>query len=349
LFDLQDVIPVKAGIQPSNDKDRRGLSACPDDGLGFLAAINAPLSRSWSEGEAFAYCSRLTRSHYENFPVGSILIPGPIQPAIHSLYAFMRTADDFADEYRSPGDEAERLTYLKTWGQMLTECEQGEPRHPVFIALKRTLQQYRLPIQWLQDLLHAFTLDVTVRRYEAYSDILDYCRYSANPVGRLILTLFGYRDEELYRLSDSICTALQLANHWQDVSIDLDKDRIYLPQEDLKRFGVVFSPSSSAVDGSPAAAFGNDNMGKFRQLLAFEVARARELFSAGRPLPEKVRGRLRLELRMTWLGGVRVLDKIERVHYDVFQRRPILTKMDWFWIGCRALLDPRQGRSGMTS
>lgn len=301
-------------------------STSPEKGeVKLPPTVAAPLSRSWSEAEAFDYCSRLTQSHYENFPVGSILIPGPIQPAIHSLYAFMRTADDFADEDRSSGDEAERLTYLKTWEQMLTECARGEARHPVFVALRRTLQQYELPVQWLQDLLHAFTMDVTVRRYETYPDVLTYCRYSANPVGRLILTLFGYRDEELYRLSDSICTALQLANHWQDVAVDLKKDRIYLPQEDMKRFGVNWLSSSPE---------GND---EFKRLMAFEVGRTRELFDEGRPLPGRVRGRLRLELRMTWLGGVCVLDKIERVRYDVFNHRPTVTRTDWFWLGLKAL------------
>jgi squalene synthase HpnC len=289
--------------------------------------ITRPLSRSWTEAEAFAYCTALTKSHYENFPVGSVLIPARLQPAIHSLYAFMRTADDFADENRKAGDEAERLAHLDAWGRLLSDCERGQANHPVFIALRRTLDEHRLPVQWLRDLLHAFTMDVTVYRYKTYEDVLNYCRYSANPVGRLILTLFGYRDEQRYRMSDAICTGLQLANHWQDVEVDLRKDRIYLPQEDLDRFGVTVEELKARRWNEP-----------FRKLLAFEVERARELFRTGRPLPESVGGRLRLELRVTWSGGVKILDKIEAADYDVFRRRPTVTKPDWARIAVRSVL-----------
>jgi squalene synthase HpnC len=169
-------------------------------------------------------------------------------------------------------------------------------------------------------------MDVTVRRYATEKDLLDYCRYSANPVGRLILTLFGYRDEALYLLSDAICTALQLANHWQDVAVDLDKDRVYLPQENWRRFGV-----------SEEDLFGRTATPAFKQLLACEVARAREFFAQGRPLPEKVKGRLRWELRFTWQGGVRILDKIEKADYDVFRQRPVVTKADWLGIAIRSV------------
>lgn len=287
--------------------------------LSLPPAAAEPLERSWTEAEAFDYCSRLTKSHYENFPVGSFLIPRDLQPAIHSLYAFMRTSDDFSDENRRPGDELERMSWLNSWEAMLADCERGHASHPIFIALRATLSQHQLPVQWLRDLLYAFKMDVTVRRYATYEDLLTYCRYSANPVGRLILTLFGYRDEELYRLSDHICTALQLANHWQDVAVDLQKDRIYLPQEDMARFGVTDLKGEA-----------------FKKLLAFEVARARELFEKGRPLPEKVKGRLRWELRFTWQGGVRILDKIEKADYDVFNKRPVVTKADWFGIAFRS-------------
>ncbi len=297
------------------------------------------MGRSWTEAEAFAFCSSLTRSHYENFPVGSTLIPKALQPAIHSLYAFMRTADDFSDEGRRAGDEAERLAWLESWEQMLSDCQNGHAKHPIFIALRATLQRHDLPIQWLRDLLSAFKMDVTVRRYETYEDLLTYCRYSANPVGRLILTLFGYRDEEFYRLSDSICTALQLANHWQDVAVDLAKDRIYLPQEDMRKFGVSEAWLTRQISPSPylrEKGLGDEGE-KFQQLLSFEVARARELFAAGRALPEKVQGRLRWELRFTWQGGVRILDKIEKVGCDVFQHRPVVTKADWIRIAIGTL------------
>jgi len=290
------------------------------------ASAADPLSRTWTEAEAFAYCSQLTHSHYENFPVGSFLIPRPLQPAIHSLYAFMRTADDFSDEDRRTGDETERMAWLESWERMLDDVETGEAKHPIFIALRATLRRHDLPVQWLRDLLHAFKMDVTVRRYETYEDLLTYCRYSANPVGRLILTLFGYRDEPFYQLSDAICTGLQLANHWQDVAIDLEKDRIYLPQEDLSRFGVNLKSEARAASRE-----------SFRALMAFEVARTRELFLKGRALPEKVQGRLKWELRLTWAGGVRILDKIETVDYNVFEHRPVVSRADWFGIALRSL------------
>jgi squalene synthase HpnC len=290
------------------------------------ANVLEPLSRSWTEQEAFAYCSALTKSHYENFPVGSFLIPRELQPAVHSLYAFMRTADDFSDENRTSGDEAERMDWLNQWEAMLSDCEAGKAAHPVFIALRGTLRRYDLPAHWLHDLLHAFKMDVTVRRYATSAELQTYCRYSANPVGRLILTLFGYRDEALYQLSDAICTGLQLANHWQDVSVDLDKNRIYLPQENWRRFGV-----------TEEDLFWRTATPAFRQLLAFEVARTRGLFAIGRTLPQKVRGRLRWELRFTWQGGVRILNKIEDADFDVFTQRPVVTKADWLGIAFRTL------------
>jgi phytoene synthase len=285
--------------------------------------VAAPLGRTWTVDEAFAFCSALTRAHYENFPVGSSLIPKDLRPAVHCLYAFMRTADDFSDEDRQAGDETERMAWLESWEAMLSECEQGIAAHPIFVALRSTLERHRLPAQWLHDLLHAFKMDVTVRRYATYADLLTYCRYSANPVGRLILTLFGYRDEALYRLSDAICTGLQLANHWQDVAVDLKKDRIYLPKEDMEKCGLRDGDFSSREE--------------FKKLMAFEVTRARALFDEGRSLPEKVTGRLRWELRFTWHGGVRILDKIEQAHFDVLNRRPVVTKADWLGIAFRAL------------
>lgn len=307
-----------------------------------------------TEAEAFAYCAELTHSHYENFPVGSALVPKALQPAIHSLYAFMRTADDFSDENRRAGDEKERLERLTNWESMLDDCEKGVAKHPIFIALRATLRHHQLPVQWLRDLLQAFKMDVTVREYPTEADLLAYCRYSANPVGRLILTLFGYRDEKLYPLSDSICTALQLANHWQDVAVDLEKDRIYLPQEDLKRYGLTSQDlfelkkrsSPAAVsggslrrnDGPPTEALGGDKMKNFRRLMAFEVDRAQALFTQGKALPERVSGRLRLELRLTWRGGARTLEKIRAAHYNVFEHRPVVTKFDWFIIALRSLI-----------
>lgn len=299
----------------------------PDIGLTLPPEIAQPLQRTWSVEESFDYSTALTKTHYENFPVGSILAPKAVQPAIHSLYAFMRTADDFSDEDRKAGDEQQRLAYLNAWDQLLAECERGQARHPIFIALKVTLDHYQLPAQWLRDLLTAFKMDCTINRYTTYADLLNYCRFSANPVGRLILTLFGYRSEELYLLSDAICTALQLANHWQDVAVDLKKNRIYLPSEDMKTFGV-----------TEDALFAGKTSPAFRDLLAFEVKEARALFVKGQALPRLVKGRLRVELAMTWRGGVSILDKIEAVHYDVFTQRPIVTKLDWMRIGMSSLV-----------
>jgi squalene synthase HpnC len=291
--------------------------------------VAAPLNQTWTEETAFAFCTRLTRSHYENFPVGSFLVPKKLQPAVHSLYAFMRTADDFSDENRRPGDDQVRLMWLNAWDEMLSDCEAGrQPAgsvagwHPIFIALKVTMDKYQLPAQWLRDLLTAFKMDCTVRRYQTYADLLNYCRYSANPVGRLILTLFGYRSEDLYQLSDAICTGLQLANHWQDVGIDLDKDRIYLPLEDLHRVEMDVD-ALQARAATPA----------FREVMEYEVDRTRTLFEQGKSLPGRVQGRLKLELRMTWKGGVCILDKIEQANYDVFKRRPVVTKRDWLRLG----------------
>jgi squalene synthase HpnC len=289
--------------------------------------VAAPMFQTWTEAQSFEFCTALTKSHYENFPVGSFLVPKHLQPAVHSLYAFMRTSDDFSDENRRPGDDQERLTWLNAWDDMLAECEQGRATHPVFIALRSTLKTYQLPAQWLRDLLTAFKMDCTVRRYQTYADLLNYCRYSANPVGRLILTLFGYRSEELYGLSDAICTGLQLANHWQDVSVDLDKDRIYLPLEDLHKVEMDVEALQGRV-ATPA----------FRELMEFEVDRTRGLFEQGKSLPERVQGRLRLELRMTWKGGVCILDKIEKANYDVFRHRPVVTKADWLLLGVQSLI-----------
>jgi len=299
--------------------------------------VARPLDCSWTEEESITYCARLTKGHYENFPVGSALIPRTLQPAVHSLYAFMRTADDFSDEGRHPGDEEERLAYIKTWDAMLSDCENGKAKHPIFIALRATLAKHPLPAPWLHDLLRAFAMDCTVRRYATFNDLLGYCRLSANPVGRLLLTLFGYRDEALYRLSDAVCTALQLANHWQDVAVDLEKDRIYLPQEHMQKFGVDLSSppvvGGGSMDPRPKTA-GDD---AFRRLMAYEVTRTREFFEIGRPLPQRVQGRLRWELRFTWQGGMRILDKIEKVDYDVFTHRPVVTKADWMKIAIRTL------------
>jgi len=274
---------------------------------------------SYSAEDAFAYCERMARTHYENFPVGSLLIPKRLRKHVYSIYAFARTADDFADEgYETSGlTEAERLAALDDWQRRLEDCYAGKADHPVFIALAATVQELGLPNKLLGDLLSAFKQDVTKRRYADFDEVLDYCTRSANPVGRLILLLFGYRDEQLHRLSDHVCTALQLANFWQDVSVDIGKDRVYLPADEMARVGV-------SVDDLREGRFSD----RYAALMKFQVDRTREIFRQGRPLPEAVRGRLKYELRLTWLGGTRILERIEELGYDTLHRRPAISTFD---------------------
>jgi phytoene synthase len=284
-------------------------------------------SRDWSIREAYGYCEHVARTHYENFPVGSMLVGKGLRKHFYSIYAFARIADDFADEgYDERYGEAERLAWLDQWGGKLRAAYEGRAAHPVFLALSHTAGLYNLPITLFDDLLSAFRQDVTVRRYNSYHELLDYCRRSANPVGRLILLLFGYRDPELHSRSDDICTALQLANHWQDLRIDLDKNRVYLPVEDMLRFGITAETLEQDCTSE-----------RFRALMTMEVERARALFKQGKPLCTAVRGRLGLELRAVWLGGMKILTRIERAGYDVFNNRPRITSSDKVQILMRAL------------
>lgn len=305
------------------------VTSCRQNRIALAQSIDAPLikSQNWSLPSSYAYCENLARTHYENFPVGSVLVPKPLRKYFYSIYAFARTADDFADEgYDENYTEAARLELLDEWRAMLGEAVAGRARHPVFIALADTQTQFDLPISLFEDLLSAFSQDVVKRRYQTFAELADYCRRSANPIGRLILLLFGYRDPERQRLSDAICTALQLTNHWQDVEIDLRKDRVYLPEADLQRFGLrVEELKSKAV--SPA----------FCELLKFEVARARELFAGGKPLCTSVMGRLGVELRAVWLGGAKILNAIEENGYDIFRKRPVMSRRDKLQILFRAL------------
>ncbi len=281
-----------------------------------------------SVAEAFAYCERLARTHYENFPVGSLLAPKKARRHIYSVYAFARTADDFADEGYETGEltEAERLEALDDWERKLEDCYQGRADHPVFVALAETARELRLPIQLFRDLLSAFKQDVVKRRYADFDEVLDYCARSANPVGRLILLLFGYREERLRDLSDCICTALQLANFWQDVEVDIRKDRIYLPQNEMARFGV-------SVDDLREKKFSD----RYAALLKFQVERTWELFNRGKPLPNLVKGRLAVELRLTWLGGTRILERIEEIGYDTLNARPKISTADKIALLVKAL------------
>ena len=287
--------------------------------------------RSWTLDEAFEYCERLAATHYENFPVGSRFIPKKLRPYVHSIYAFARIADDFADEPDTLDNL--RLAFLENWENQLLQCVWRTPQHPVFIALKETIHKFDLPVTLFQDLLMAFKMDVTTKRRERFEDLLTYCRNSANPVGRLVLLLFGYRDPELHALSDSICSALQLANFWQDVAMD-EKDRVYLPLDDMAKFG--YREEDLKEHRCNEA---------FRNLMRHEIARTRELFHHGRPLCDKVGRELRFELHLIWNGGMTILDRIESVDYNVFIHRPILGLKDKITVVTKAAI-ARYGRQG---
>jgi squalene synthase HpnC len=269
---------------------------------------------------AYAYCERLARTHYENFPVASRLLPARMRPYVAAIYAFARIADDMADEGARPA--ADRLADLDDWERRLDEAARGAPlpreaHGDVFIALRDTIRACRLPPHLFHDLLSAFRQDVTVTRYATWDDVLDYCRRSANPVGRLVLRVAGSYDPRLDAASDAVCTALQLANFWQDLEIDWRKGRLYVPAE-------IWQPAGAREADLDAHVLAPG----WRIALADVTSRTRALFAAGRPVCDGVRGRLRYELRATWLGGMAILDKLEAADYDVFARRPRLTKGD---------------------
>lgn len=268
--------------------------------------------RPWTSAEAFRHCERITREHYENFPVASLLLPKERRKYVCAIYAFARTADDFADE---PGlTTAERIESLNSWELQLNECLSGNARHRVFAALAETIDRFQIPPELFRNLLQAFRQDVTTHRYKTFAGVLDYCLNSANPVGRLVLLLFNYRSESLAELSDSICTALQLTNFWQDIRVDAGRDRIYVPAEDMKEFSYTEEELTNMTFNP-----------EFKRLLSFEIERTRDLFLRGKPLLSEVGKDLVFELKLTWNGGMKILEKIERNHYDVFRNRPILT------------------------
>ena len=269
---------------------------------------------------AYKYCASLATSHYENFTIASWLMPRALRPSMHAIYAYARMADDFADEEHDAGK-------LDEWERELDLCYAGAPRHPVFVALADTVRRYDIPREPFADLLTAFRSDLNFRGFDTLDEILaNYTRYSANPVGRLVLYLFGYRDAERQQLSDLVCSGLQLANFWQDVAIDLDKNRIYFPREDMRRFGVTADDLAKKT-ASP----------EFLELMSHEVGVTRDMLRRGARLHRIVDRRLRRDIIMFAGGGLAILDAIERVGYDVFNRRPKLTKFDYFRIGLGAL------------
>jgi squalene synthase HpnC len=274
--------------------------------------------------DAYAYCERLARSHYENFSVATWFLPKSLRQHFYNVYSYCRISDDLGDE---TGDTSASLQLLDEWEQELEACYQGSPRHPVFVALAATVRQFNIPKQTFADLLTAFRQDQRVTRYQTYDDLLRYCRYSANPVGHLVLYLGGYRDDERQRLSDFTCTALQLANFWQDVSPDYEKGRIYLPLEDLRNHGV----------GESDIAHKN-NSAQFIEMMRFEVQRAREWFERGLPLVDQVSRDLAIDIELFSRGGQEILNAIERQNYAVLGNRPAISKARKLALVARAAL-----------
>lgn len=262
--------------------------------------------------EARDYCRRLARSHYENFSVASWFLPAHLRQHFFNVYAYCRIADDLGDE---AGDRSLALDLLEQWERELDACYQGNPRHPVFVALAETVVKFEIPKETFADLLTAFRQDQVVLRYPTFEDLLGYCRYSANPVGRLVLYVCGYRDPERQALSDATCTALQLANFWQDVSVDYRKGRMYLPLEDLKRFAVREEDIRS-----------DRNTPAFCEMMRFEVERTRAWFRRGWPLADRTDRKLAIDIELFSRGGQEVLDAIERQQFKVLGRRPAISK-----------------------
>ena len=302
-----------------------------------MGPVTAADPRAHSREAAFRYCEGLARTHYENFTVGSMLIPRATRRYVHAVYAYCRWVDDLGDEsaeglsqsldqagWRPPAASGlepasdlrpVKLALLDAWEGELHACYDGQPSHPVMVALQDTVRRFDIPREPFLKLIEANRMEQRKHRYETYPELAHYCDHSANPVGRLFLYLFGYRDEERQRLSDLTCTALQLANFWQDVARDYRMGRIYIPMEDMARFG-----------------YGEDDLARgvvndeFRRLMAFQVDRARTLFQEGLELVGTLDGRIRLDVALFTAGGAAVLRAIERQGYDVLSRRPSLSR-----------------------
>lgn len=268
-----------------------------------------------SRAAARRYCSQLALRHYENFTVASVLLPRHLIRHFHHIYAYCRWADDLADE---AGGGKYALDLLRWWRQSLLDVYAGKPsRHPVFIALRETIAQFAIPPQPFLDLLFAFEQDQLVKRYPTFDKLLEYCRYSANPVGHLVLYLCGAYTPENAALADPICTALQLANFWQDVARDFDMDRVYLPEEDRLRFGYREADLHERRFNASFAA-----------LMRFEVERTKDLFYRGRPLIERMPPDFRIDIELFWRGGLAILHKIEQIEFNVWDTRPTLSKWE---------------------
>ncbi|TAK42445.1 MAG: squalene synthase HpnC [Betaproteobacteria bacterium] len=267
----------------------------------------------------------MPQGHYENFPVASWLLPPALRAPVAVIYRFARSADDIADE----GDAAPpvRLSALAACREELDRIESGaEPRTPLYRELAHVVRQHALPVELLRDLLSAFAQDVVKPRYADFAELLDYCRRSANPVGRLLLQLFGRTDSTALSQSDDICSSLQLINFWQDVARDWDQGRVYLPQDEMLRFGV-----------SERHIAARDCDEAWRALMQYQCVRARRMMLAGAPLADRLGGRVALEIRVTIQGGLRILEKLAQSGYDMFRRRPVLRAPDWPLLIWRAL------------
>jgi squalene synthase HpnC len=274
--------------------------------------------------EARAYCERLAKTHYENFSVATWFLPSRLRQHFYNVYAYCRISDDLGDEV---GDPQQSLELLDQWEAELNACYAGSPKHPVFVAMAETVKQFNIPQHEFSDLLIAFRQDQTVTRFETFDDILAYCRYSANPVGHLVLYLCGYSDAERQQFSDYTCTALQLANFWQDVFVDYGKGRIYLPLEDLRRFGVT-GEDIAQRRATP----------QFLAMMKFEVERARDWFARGLPLVKMVNRELAIDLELFSRGGQEILNAIERQSFDVLRARPEISKSRKLMLVLRAAM-----------
>jgi phytoene synthase len=271
---------------------------------------------------SFKYCEQIAKGHYENFPVASLLLPKEKRKYVYAIYAFARAADDFADEEGIEGGAPKRLALLDEWNGKLTDCYNGKAYDPIFIALAKTVEDNKIPIEPLENLLKAFRQDVEKQRYGTFAEVMNYCSKSADPVGRMILMIFGCHDEEFFKYSDKICSALQLTNFWQDIKVDLEKQRVYLPEEDMNKFGYTFAQLEMKQY--------NDN---FRCLMEFEAARTGKMFDEGKKLIEMTSKeesliKLSKELKLIWLGGTAILEKIKEIDYNVLSTRPKISSFD---------------------
>jgi len=319
-------------MTPATSTDSR-IALAPSTALGWsrLPAEYAIPQSAPSLEESCAYCRLLARTHYENFSVATWFLPKHLRQDFLNVYAYCRISDDLGDEV---GDSTAALALLDAWETQLDACYVGNPRHPVFVALAETVRKFEIPKHEFSDLLIAFRQDQTVTRFETFDDVLAYCRYSANPVGHLVLYLCGYHDAERQQLSDYTCTALQLANFWQDVSVDYAKGRIYLPLEDLRRYSV-----------SEEDLLQNRNTPAFCAMMKFEVERARDWFERGLPLVKMVDSGLAVDLELFSRGGQEILNAIERQGFAVLGQRPVISKARKLALVARAAMGKLLGKA----